>query len=39
MTYIDPGEILQIEFLEPMNIISYRLSKDIHLIYAAFTQF
>jgi antitoxin HigA-1 len=26
---IYPGEILQLEFLEPMNITPYRLSKDI----------
>ncbi|AVH63785.1 HigA family addiction module antitoxin [Nostoc sp. 'Peltigera membranacea cyanobiont' N6] len=26
---IHPGEILQIEFLEPSNITAYRLSKDI----------
>ncbi|PAX58444.1 HigA family addiction module antitoxin [Brunnivagina elsteri] len=26
---IHPGEILQLEFLEPLNITSYRLSKDI----------
>lgn len=26
---IHPGEILQIEFLEPLNITPYRLSKDI----------
>ena len=26
---IHPGEILQLEFLEPMNISAYRLSKDI----------
>lgn len=26
---IHPGEILQIEFLEPLNITAYRLSKDI----------
>ena len=26
---IHPGEILQLEFLEPMNITPYRLSKDI----------
>lgn len=24
-----PGEILQLEFLEPLNITPYRLSKDI----------
>lgn len=26
---IHPGEILQLEFLEPLNITPYRLSKDI----------
>jgi len=26
---IHPGEILQIEFLEPLGITPYRLSKDI----------
>ncbi|MDZ7958493.1 MAG: HigA family addiction module antitoxin [Aulosira sp. DedQUE10] len=26
---IHPGEILQVEFLEPLNITPYRLSKDI----------
>jgi addiction module HigA family antidote len=26
---IHPGEILQIEFLQPLNITPYRLSKDI----------
>ena len=26
---IHPGEILQVEFLKPMNISAYRLSKDI----------
>jgi antitoxin HigA-1 len=26
---IHPGEILQIEFLEPMKITPYRLSKDL----------
>jgi len=29
MTYIHPGEILHLEFLEPMNISAYCLSKDI----------
>ncbi|PHJ58794.1 pirin [Nostoc linckia z18] len=29
MPNIHPGEILQLEFLEPLNITSYRLSKDI----------
>jgi addiction module HigA family antidote len=28
---IHPGEILQIEFLEPLNITPYRLSKDINV--------
>jgi antitoxin HigA-1 len=26
---IHPGEILRLEFLKPMNITAYRLSKDI----------
>ena len=26
---IHPGEILELEFLEPLNITPYRLSKDI----------
>jgi antitoxin HigA-1 len=26
---IHPGEILQLDFLEPLNITAYRLSKDI----------
>ena len=26
---IHPGEILRIEFIEPLNITPYRLSKDI----------
>jgi antitoxin HigA-1 len=26
---IHPGEILRLEFLEPLDITSYRLSKDI----------
>ena len=26
---IHPGEILRLEFLDPLNITSYRLSKDI----------
>ncbi|MEM7715894.1 MAG: HigA family addiction module antitoxin [Cyanobacteria bacterium P01_A01_bin.68] len=29
LTNIHPGEILQLEFLEQMNISAYRLSKDI----------
>jgi addiction module HigA family antidote len=28
---IHPGEILQLEFLEPLNITPYRLSKDIRV--------
>ena len=28
---IHPGEILRLEFLEPMNVSAYRLSKDIGL--------
>jgi addiction module HigA family antidote len=28
---IHPGEILQEEFLEPMNISQYRLAKEIHV--------
>lgn len=28
---ISPGEILQEEFLEPMNITAYRLAKAIHI--------
>lgn len=26
-----PGEILQKEFLEPMNITAYRLAKEVHI--------
>ncbi len=26
---IHPGEILRLEFLEPMNVTAYQLSKDI----------
>ena len=26
-----PGEILQEEFLEPMNITAYRLAKEVHI--------
>ncbi|QLE55039.1 HigA family addiction module antitoxin [Nostoc sp. TCL26-01] len=29
LSNIHPGEILQLEFLEPLNITPYRLSKDI----------
>lgn len=28
---VSPGEILQEEFLIPMNITAYRLAKDIHI--------
>jgi antitoxin HigA-1 len=28
---IHPGEILQEEFLEPLGITAYRLSKDVHI--------
>lgn len=28
---IHPGQILHIEFLEPMKITQYRLAKDIHV--------
>lgn len=28
---ITPGEILQEEFLKPMNITAYRLAKEIHI--------
>jgi len=28
---IHPGEILRLEFLEPLNITAYRLSKDIRV--------
>jgi len=26
-----PGEILQEEFLKPMNVTAYRLAKEIHI--------
>ena len=26
-----PGEILQEEFLEPMNVTAYRLAKEVHI--------
>ncbi|MEM1392575.1 MAG: HigA family addiction module antitoxin [Cyanobacteria bacterium P01_D01_bin.116] len=29
LSNIHPGEILELEFLEPLNITPYRLSKDI----------
>jgi antitoxin HigA-1 len=29
---IHPGEILRLEFLEPLNITPYRLSKDIGVV-------
>ncbi|PWT26667.1 HigA family addiction module antitoxin [Butyrivibrio fibrisolvens] len=28
---ISPGEILQEEFLNPLNITAYRLAKEIHI--------
>jgi len=28
---IHPGEILLLEFLEPLEISAYRLSKDLHI--------
>ncbi len=28
---ISPGEILQEEFLEPMNVTAYRLAKEVHI--------
>ena len=28
---IHPGEILDEEFLKPLNITAYRLSKDLHI--------
>ena len=28
---ISPGEILQKEFLEPMNVTAYRLAKEVHI--------
>jgi antitoxin HigA-1 len=31
---IHPGEILQLDFLEPMEITAYRLSKDIGVTQA-----
>lgn len=31
---IHPGEILQLDFLEPMGITAYRLSKDIGVTQA-----
>ena len=32
MAPIHPGEILKIEFLEPMGITQYRLAKDISVV-------
>ncbi|MCR5397691.1 MAG: HigA family addiction module antidote protein [Lachnospiraceae bacterium] len=26
-----PGEVLQEEFLKPMNLTAYRLAKDVHI--------
>ena len=28
---VSPGEILQEEFLKPMNITAYRLAKEVHI--------
>jgi addiction module HigA family antidote len=28
---IHPGEILQVEFLNPLGISAYKLSKDLHI--------
>ncbi|MEB2779464.1 HigA family addiction module antitoxin [Algoriphagus sp. C2-6-M1] len=28
---IHPGEVLNLEFLEPLNITAYRLSKDLNI--------
>jgi addiction module HigA family antidote len=28
---VSPGEILQEEFLEPMNVTAYRLAKEVHI--------
>jgi len=28
---VSPGEILQEEFLEPLNISAYRLAKEVHI--------
>lgn len=31
LSNIHPGEVLQYEFLEPLGISAYRLSKDLHI--------
>ena len=28
---VSPGEVLQEEFLEPMNVTAYRLAKEVHI--------
>mgnify|MGYP002625730055 FL=1 len=28
---VSPGEILQEEFLKPMNLTAYRLAKEVHI--------
>ena len=28
---VSPGEILQEEFLKPMNVTAYRLAKEVHI--------
>jgi hypothetical protein len=35
---IHPGEILQLDFLEPMNITPYRLSVDIGVAQTRISQ-
>jgi len=35
---IHPGEILREEFLKPMNISAYRLSKETHLAQTRISQ-
>ena len=35
---IHPGEILNFEFLEPLNISAYRLSKDLNIPQTRISQ-
>jgi addiction module HigA family antidote len=35
---IHPGEILQEEFLIPLNISAYKLAKDIHIPQTRISQ-
>ncbi|MBN1363484.1 MAG: HigA family addiction module antidote protein [Syntrophaceae bacterium] len=35
---IHPGEILQEEFLEPLDITAYRLAKEIHIPQTRISQ-